>query len=393
MNYEAIPSVAFGVASIIRAVEGRSKKCLVLDLDNTLWGGVVGDDGVDGIRLGEGTPEGEAHLELQRYVRALQERGVILAICSKNDQESALTGLGHRESQLTAANFAASRINWQPKNVNLEEIAREINIGVDSLVLLDDNPSERELVATQLPTVAVPDVGSDVTRYIGVLDRAGYFEATTLSTEDALRQRYYEGNIQRVAAAAQIVSYQDFLASLDMEAEVGPFVPVYVPRIAQLTNKTNQFNLTTRRFTEAEVAAFSTDDNYVTLFGRLADKFGDNGLVTVLLGRIEDDILHMELWLMSCRVIKRDLEWAMFRELKRAARARSIRRIRGYYIPTKKNAIVKDHYAILGFRLIDSSDDGSSVWGYDLESDRDDRVVNIRVKPHAETAAARISAN
>jgi FkbH-like protein len=384
MSYDAIPALTQGVASIIRADQGRSKKCLVLDLDNTLWGGVVGDDGVGGIRLGHGTPEGEAYLELQEYAHALQARGVILAACSKNDEENALLGLSHPGGQLRRSHFTSFKVNWMSKDANVVKIADEINIGLDSLVLLDDNPVERQFVAEQVPEVAVPDIGSDVTRYVALLDKAGYFETTALSKEDAERQRYYAGNITRASAQEKYETYHDFLMSLGMEVELGPYLPMYVPRITQLTNKTNQFNLTTRRFTESEMESFIRDHRYVTLYGRLTDRYGDNGLVTVLLGRVDGETLHVDLWLMSCRVMKRDLEWAMFQELRRAARDRGLRRIRGYYIPTAKNRTVAGHYAVLGFDLVEENAGGRTVWTYDLDDEQEERPIPMRIKRFSE---------
>lgn len=357
-------ALAHNVASIISGTYGRSKKCLVLDLDNTLWGGVIGDDGVQNLRLGQDHPLGGAYLDFQRYVKQLKERGIILAVCSKNSPEAAKEGFSHPDCLLKLEDFSVFKANWNPKPDNILEIATELNIGLDSLVFVDDNPAERGFVANQLPEVSVPDVGSDVSRYAEILEHERYFEVPRIVQEDLGRASYYTSNAKRNSHEARFTDHGEFLSSLNMVAEIGPFSPVYMERITQLINKTNQFNLTTKRYTRAEVDAVANARDYITLCGRLTDKFGDNGLVSVIIGHAVQEKLEIDLWLMSCRVLNRELESAMFDALVDQCRSRGIAKIVGVYIPTKKNAMVADHYSRLGFKPASRSND-SQLWHYD----------------------------
>ena len=268
----ATVALARNVARIVKSVYGKSRKCLVLDLDNTLWGGIIGDDGLQNLLLGRDHPVGEAFLDFQRYVKALQRRGVILAVCSKNDVENAKEGFSHPDGILKLEDLSVFKANWNPKPDNIREIAAELNIGLDSMVFVDDNPAERALVAEALPDVAVPDVGSDVSSFAEILELEGYFEVHKIVQDDLSRAAYYSSNAQRRDSRSDSTNYGEFLSSLDMTAEIGPFRPVYLERITQLINKTNQFNLTTRRYTSAEVEAIAVDPACVTLYGRLADK-------------------------------------------------------------------------------------------------------------------------
>ena len=371
-------ALAQNVAAIVRSVYGRSKKCLVLDLDNTLWGGVVGDDGVQNLILGRDHPVGEAFLDFQRYVKNLQQRGVILAVCSKNDMENAKEGFSHPDSVLKLDDFSAFLANWSPKPANIREIAAELNIGLDSLVFVDDNPAERALVADQLPDVAVPDVGSDVSRFAEILESEHYFEVHKVVQDDLNRSAYYNSNAQRSSYQARFNDYGEFLASLEMTAEIGPFSPVYIERITQLINKTNQFNLTTKRYTSAAVEAIAQDPKFMTLYGRLADRFGDNGLVSVLIGRTTGETLELDLWLMSCRVLNREMELAMFDALVEQCQARGIRKIIGVYIPSKKNSMVADHYQKLGFTASGESSEGGQSWDYEVPQTHPEKARYIR---------------
>ncbi len=374
--------VADNIAKILRAAYGKSRKCLVLDLDNTLWGGVVGDDGVTNLRLGNETPEGEAYVAFQQYCRELKNRGIVLAVCSKNDIETAKEGFSHPDSVLKVEDFAAFEANWEPKHENLERIARTLNLGMESLVFVDDNPAERAIVAAQLPMVAVPEIGSDPSRFIEILDRQGYFEVLRLSQEDASRAQLYTSNQKREALAGQFKNYDEYLQSLEMQAEIDRFSTYYLDRIAQLTNKTNQFNLTTRRYTSAQLNAMAGDSAYVTLYGRLKDKFGDNGVISVIAGEIKGRELHVLLWLMSCRVLKRGMEAAMLDALVRECRDRGIGGIHGYYFKTAKNGMVANHYGSLGFEIISSSDN-ESEWRLDLTNGYENRNKFIEVAPFA----------
>ena len=373
-------SVALGhnVAAIVKSVYGKSKKCLVLDLDNTLWGGVIGDDGLQNLILGKDHPVGEAYLDFQRYVKDLQRRGVILAVCSKNDDENAKEGFSHPDSVLKLEDFSAFKANWNTKPENIREIAAELNIGLDSIVFVDDNPAERALVEEQLPEVAVPNVGSDVSVFAEVLEHERYFEVHKIVQDDLRRSAYYSSNAERSTCQSQFSTYGDFLASLEMTAEIDSFRPVYLERITQLINKTNQFNLTTRRYTSGEVDAIAQDPAFLTLYGRLADKFGDNGLVSVVVGQIVDDVLQLDLWLMSCRVLKREMEFAMFDALVEQCQLRGIRKIVGVYIPSKKNGMVAGHYASLGFSAMSGTSEDGELWGYEVPPNYSPRTRYIR---------------
>ncbi|MGO9229467.1 MAG: HAD-IIIC family phosphatase [Bryobacteraceae bacterium] len=358
--------LAKSLAALVNAVYGRTKKCLVLDLDNTLWGGVVGDDGVANLKLGSETALGESYTEFQRYVKQLKDRGILLAVCSKNEEASALDGLRHPDGLLRPEDFAVIAANWLPKHENIAEIARRLNIGLDSLVFVDDNPVERDIVRKQLPAVAVPEVGSDVSRFASILEQERYFETVSISQDDIERSAYYARNAQRDQGKAAFADYGEFLRSLDMVAEIRPFAPVYLDRIAQLTNKTNQFNLTTRRYTQSEIEQVSREDRFIHLYGRLTDKFGDNGLISVVVGETAEGSLNILLWLMSCRVLKRGMEQAMMDALVESCQARGLTAILGTYLPTAKNAMVAGLYGELGFSKMSENEAGRTAWRFEI---------------------------
>lgn len=370
----AIPEFAFNLSNIIKSIFGKNKKALVLDLDNTLWSGVVGDDGVDGIDVGQETSVGQGFYEFQTYLKAHKQLGILLNVASKNDHENAIAGLNHPSGVLRPDDFTIIKANWDAKSENLKKIASELSLLPESLVFVDDNPAEREIVRAYVPGVAVPEVNK-VEEYIRNIDRGGYFEVTTFSADDASRVEMYRQNIMRAQAQESFTDYNEYLLSLEMHADIKDFEPLYLARITQLTNKSNQFNLTTKRFTESEMEAVAADDRYVRLYGRLVDKFGDNGIVSVVIGRQEADVLHMELWLMSCRVLKRDMEQAMLDEVVRQAQKRGIREIRGYYYPTAKNKMVEKLYETFGFTLLSSDDAGNTVWSLMTEGYEDQNKV------------------
>jgi FkbH-like protein len=380
MALSPVATVAFAqnVAAIVKSVYGRAKKCLVVDLDNTLWGGIIGDEGVQSLILGRDHPVGEAFAAFQRYVKELRARGILLAVCSKNDLENAKEGFSHPDTVLKLEDFSAFKASWGPKPDGIRQIAAELNIGLDSLVFVDDNPAERALVAAQLPEVAVPDVGSEVSLFAEVLEREGYFEPVKIVQDDLDRAAFYTANVARESYQTSFQDYGEFLDSLEMAAEIGPFLPVYMERITQLINKTNQFNLTTRRYTAAEVEAAAHDPACITLYGRLADKFGDNGLVSVIIGTERGGALELDVWLMSCRVLKREMEQAMFDALVEECRARGIRRIVGVYIPSKKNGMVAEHYGGLGFRRLPESTADRVLWFYELPENYTPLAQHVR---------------
>ena len=361
-------AIARSIASIVRAIYGKSRKCLVLDLDNTLWGGVIGDDGPDKIQIGRETAIAEAYTAFQEYCLSLRNRGILLAVCSKNNDVIAKEGFEHPDSVLKLEHFAAFKANWEPKHENILAIAKELNLGVDSFVFVDDNPAERAIVEAQIPGIAVPDIGADVSKYAAILEAGRFFEPISLAKDDLQRAKQYEDNAQRADAEKKFANYGEYLDSLEMTAEIELFRPVYMDRIVQLTNKTNQFNLTTRRYTLAEMEA-AIANHHIGIYGKLTDRFGDNGLISIVLGRRELDVLHLDLWLMSCRVLKRDMELAMLDILIEHARAANVTTLRGYYLPTNKNGMVADHYEKLGFERnsIDSASK-NSVWTLNLQT-------------------------
>ena len=356
---DAIPSLANSVANIVKSIYGRNKKALVLDLDNTLWGGVVGDDGVDGLAIGPEVPEGQVYAEFQSYCKALKSIGVILAVDSKNEEANALAGLNHPDGVLRPDDFVCIKANWEPKDRNLLAMASELSLGADSFVFADDNPAERAIVAAQVPGAAVPAMDG-AENYIKTLDHGGYFEVTALSKEDLKKTELYHQNAERAKAQAAFADYGEYLTSLQMTATIQGFSPLYIQRIAQLTNKSNQFNLTTLRCSEENIRTMAEDAGHLCLCGKLVDKFGDNGIVTVVAGQQQGSALHMRLWLMSCRVLKRGMEDAMMDTLMRHAAARGIEKVVGYYYPTAKNAMVREFYAQFGFAKTQESEQGTT---------------------------------
>ncbi len=363
---EASMAMAVSLNALIRGIYGKTRKVLVLDLDNTLWGGVIGDDGVDKIAIGRETPLAEAYTAFQEYCLTLRERGVLLAVCSKNDEEVAKQGFQHPDSILRLEHISCFKANWNPKHENIALIAKELNLGVDSFVFVDDNPAERAIVAGQVDGVAVPEIGNDVAAYATIIEAGRYFEQPSFSKEDKERAALYQENSERAAFESKFADYGEYLDSLEMTAEIEPFNRLYIERITQLTNKTNQFNLTTKRYTLAAMEAVLQDRSSIGLYGKLSDRFGDNGLISVVLGRKDGTVLEIELWLMSCRVLKRDMELAMLDELVARAQAAGIRLLRGRYMPTKKNGMVADHYQKLGFAPEATLEDGSAVYTLEI---------------------------
>jgi FkbH-like protein len=359
----AAPAYGELVARLIAAQRGLSAKCLVLDLDNTLWGGAVGDDGLEGITLGQGSALGEAYLDFQHYVRALGRRGVILAVCSKNDIENGRQPFArHPEMALREEHIACFVCNWEDKATNLRRIATQLNIGTDALVFVDDNPFERNIVRRELTEVSVPEMPEDPAYYGRCLADAGYFEALHVTEEDFERGSLYRANAAREQLRASRTDLKGYLQSLGMELRWQPCDRVGLVRVAQLVNKTNQFNLTTRRYTDHEILAAMEDTRAMTLQLRLIDQFGDNGIIGVVIGKPEGDDLRIDTWLMSCRVLGRQVEEATLNIVVSEARRLKARNLIGEYLPTKKNAMVREHYRKLGFELAETADDGASTW-------------------------------
>ena len=350
------------------ARQGRSRKALVLDLDDTLWGGVIGDDGLNGIVVGQGSATGESFLALQTYAKTLARRGIILAVCSKNDEAIALLPFGsHPEMALRRSDISAFVANWDDKATNIRRIATELNIGLDSLVFVDDNPFERELVRTELPMVAVPEVPDEPALVVGCLADAGYFESVGLTTDDRRRTELYRTNASRAVLAAETTDLDQYLRSLDMRLVWRRFERDSLARIVQLINKTNQFNLTTRRYTEAEVAALVDATDVVGLQFRLIDRFGDNGLIAVVIGRRRESVLEIDTWLMSCRVLGRDVERGTLSVIASVAGALGLQSLVGMFRPTAKNGMVRDHYERLGFTRL-TCEGERTTWALGLQT-------------------------
>lgn len=358
---------AYSVASVVAAQRGQSKKCLVLDLDNTLWGGVIGDDGMVGIRIGQGDAEGEAFTSFQKYAKLLASRGVILAVCSKNTDEIAREVFEtHPDMVLGINDIACFVANWTDKATNLRRIAKDLNIGLDSLVFIDDNPAERSIIRQLVPEVAVPEVSTDPIEFIEVLEAHRYFQVAALASDDFKRGEYYRLNAARAEIASASGDIEDFLSSLDMRSSIRPIIDATLERSTQLINKSNQFNLTTRRKTVSDVLAATAADDWVTMTVTLTDRFGDNGLISVILAKVAGESLDIETWLMSCRVLKRGVERLVLNALVKEAEALGLTWLRGEYIPTPKNGIVRDHYMDLGFEKIETLSDGQTVWKLEI---------------------------
>nr|WP_254429629.1 HAD-IIIC family phosphatase [Ruegeria atlantica] len=354
-------------AGIIAAIYGKTSKCIVLDLDNTLWGGVVGDDGVNGIKVGQGNAEGEAFLAFQNYLLELKARGILLAVASKNEEANARAPFDTLDDMaLKFADFVSFKANWGPKPDSIAAIAKELNIGLDAIVFVDDNPAERALVRQSLPEVRVLELGDDPAEYPYLLSRSGWLETIEITSEDRRKSEQYAANSARTELAESAVDYDGYLRSLNQKAVIRPFEPEHLDRITQLINKTNQFNLTTQRMTRSEVEALAASDTALTAYMRLKDTFGDNGLISVAAGTVDGDTLTIDLWLMSCRVFKRGAEFAMANYLMQEAARRGISHVRGIYRPTAKNGLVETLYADLNFEKDGVTEDGVTTWSRTL---------------------------
>lgn len=362
----AIPLLARHTAAVLGADLGLARKCLVLDLDNTLWGGVIGEDGLSGIRLGGGV-DGEAFTAFQEYLLRLKEKGIILAVCSKNNEaEAKLPFQQHPDMRITLDDIALFVANWEPKPDNLRRIAQTLGIGVDSLVLLDDNPIERAAVRRSVPEVAVVPLPTDPSRYVELLSQFLGFETPSLTQEDRQRTQQYRVHARVAEAKCSTSSIEEFYHSLEMQAVVGPFDDLHLPRIAQLIGKTNQFNLTTRRHSLGDLRKMIEDPTCVHLSLRLRDRFAEHGLVSVVIAFLKGDVLDIDTWLMSCRVMGRTVEATMFEQLCQLGLAHQCVTIRGSYIPTAKNEPAKDVFSKFGFSRAAESN-GTETWLYDLQ--------------------------
>jgi len=353
----------------IRALKGRTKKCIVLDLDNTLWGGIIGEDGIEGIKLSNVSP-GIEYVDFQRGLLSLYNRGVILAICSKNNYDDAIKVFQEHPFQvLKEEHFAAMRINWQNKAENIVELAQEINIGLDSMVFFDDNPVERAQISQAHPEVLVVDLPKNPRLYRKTLENLNVFDVLSLTKEDMERGEMYAGKRKREALERSAASIEDFLRTLDLKIKIQPVNDFDTPRVVQLIGKTNQFNSTTRRYTDAEVRAFRESKDSIVYSMAVSDKFGDEGVVGVAIVKIKNEDWWIDSFLMSCRVIGRSAETALLAKIVKDARAASAKRIVGEYIPTKKNPPAADLFERHGFEMLDEAPDNNTTWTLNLETD------------------------
>lgn len=344
-----LPQISKQVVDSIVALTGAIKKCVICDLDNTLWGGVIGDDGLEGIEIGElGT--GHAFTDFQLWIKELKNRGIILAVCSKNEEATAkLPFEQHPEMVLSIDDISVFKANWNDKASNIREIQKILNIGFDSMVFLDDNIFERNAVRELIPEVCVPELPEDPGLYLSFLKEQNLFETVNYSNADLERTQQYQAEAERVVLQETLGSYDDYLKSLEMIAVAKSFDNFHIPRIAQLTQRSNQFNLRTTRYTEAQIKEVAENENFITLYFTLKDKFGDHGLISVVILEKHSDYLFIETWLMSCRVLKRGMEEFVVNKMVETAKENGFDTIKGEYIPTAKNAMVKDLFSKMGF--------------------------------------------
>lgn len=368
LSIESLPIIASRTLDIINSIEGKFKKCIILDLDNTLWGGVVGDDGWENIQIGHGLGIGKAFSEFQEWIKALKNRGIIVCVCSKNDEDKAKEPFEKNpEMVLKLDDISVFIANWDNKADNIRSIQRILNIGFDSMVFIDDNPFERNLVRENVPGVIVPELPQDPGDYLEYLYSLNLFETASYSNADKDRTKQYQNEAKRVATAKRFTNEADFLKSLNMISKVTGFTSFNIPRVAQLTQRSNQFNLRTIRYSEDQITKIEKDPNKKGFAFTLEDKFGDNGLIAVvILDKKDHNTLFIDTWLMSCRVLKRGMENFTLNQLVTWAHNNGYKKIIGEYIPTQKNGMVRNHYENLGFKR--TKEDTSDLYELDVES-------------------------
>jgi len=373
LSVKSIPQYCFNIAKIIKSNYGKNQKCLVLDLDDTIWGGIAGDVGSSGIELGEDSALGQAYISFQKYVKKLHRKGIILAVCTKNEEIAAKEAFTNPDMVLQLSDFSAFYASWDNKAEGILKVSEQLNILPESIVFVDDNPAERELVRHILPMVKIVEADS-VIDFIGYIENAGYFYNANVSDNDLKRNEYYQSNILRSELKKTYINYGEFLQSLQMSCEIKAFDSGHLDRITQLINKTNQFNLTSKRYSRNEIKVLSESIEIITLYATLDDKFGSNGIVSALIGEITGDSLHLQLWVMSCRVFKRDLELAVYDKLVEICKSRDIKKITGYYYKTERNSFVCNLFEELGFEKIDNN-----TWVFDLipEYTNKNKYINI----------------
>jgi FkbH-like protein len=350
LSLDILPAIAAKTIDLVAAMQGRFKKCLVLDLDNTLWGGIIGDDGLENIQIGS-LGIGKAFSEFQYWIKKLKNRGIILAVCSKNTEWIAKEPFEkHPDMILHLEDIAVFIANWNNKADNIREIQGILNIGFDSMVFLDDNPFERNLVKENIPQITVPELPEDPAEYLEYLYTLNLFETVSFSNEDEERTKQYQVEAQRTVLQKKFTNEEEFLESLDMVAVIEPFNKFNTPRVAQLSQRSNQFNLRTVRYTEADIESIALSADFFTFTFNLSDKFGDNGLICVIILKKEDEnVLFIDTWFMSCRVLKRGMENFTLNTIAGFAKEKGFTVLKGEYLPTAKNEMVKDHFKNLGF--------------------------------------------
>lgn len=355
---DVLPYVASRVMDIVCAIKGQFKKCLILDLDNTLWGGVIGDDGLEGIQLGHGLGIGKMFTEFQMWIKKLKQRGIIICVASKNNEETAKEPFEkHPDMVLKLDDIAVFQANWETKVDNIRTIQQILNIGFDSMVFLDDNPFERNMVQENIPGIMVPELPEFPEDYLEYLYSLNLFETASYSNLDKDRTKQYQVEAQRVSLSKTFTNEADFLKSLNMVSTVSGFTKFNIPRVAQLSQRSNQFNLRTVRYTDADIEALANDPDVIDLSFTLEDKFGDNGLIAVVIMKpLDKETLFVDTWFMSCRVLKRGMEYFSLNMMVEVAKAEGYKKIIGEYLPTAKNGMVADHYTNLGFEKVDGSD-------------------------------------
>lgn len=369
LSVDSIPYVASRVMDIVCAIKGQFKKCLILDLDNTVWGGVIGDDGLEGIQLGHGLGIGKAFTEFQMWVKKLKHRGIIICVASKNNEDTAKEPFEkHPDMVLKLDDIAVFQANWETKVDNIRTIQSILNIGFDSMVFLDDNPFERNMVRENIKGITVPELPEDPAEYLEYLYSLNLFETASYSNLDKDRTKQYQMEAQRVSLSKTFTNEADFLKSLNMVSVVSGFTKFNTPRVAQLSQRSNQFNLRTVRYTDADIETLANDPNVIALSFTLEDKFGDNGLIAVVIMKpLDKETLFVDTWFMSCRVLKRGMENFTLNTMVEKAKAAGYKKIIGEYLPTAKNKMVENHYKDLGFSCL-SNNNGDTTWVLDISS-------------------------
>lgn len=377
ISYDAIPYIAHNLTKIIVSIYGGSKKLVITDLDNTVWGGVIGDIGAENIKVGNDSPESEAYFDMQLYLKYLKSHGILLAASSKNEEKVAKNGINAKQSPLSLSDFSSFKANWNSKDISVTEILHDLNLSQDHAVFIDDNPAERGIVNLNLPSVAVPEI-DDISSYQESISLHNFFERKKITSEDINRANYYKNEVNRKKTSKSFNNYSDYLRSLEMIVKFSEINNNNAERVVQLVNKTNQFNPTTRRYKNSEIQKLINDKSFLTITASLSDKYGDNGLVSVVILELKNQIASIDLWVMSCRVFQRGLEMAVFDYIYKELYRRKVHEIYAKYIPTDKNIPVKNFFKDLNFTMLDEKK-GITNWKIKVVSDYQNKNQNIKI--------------